>query len=141
MILKEKIDKSTSITIDYLRKKNVLPEETNKIHYHPHHEFVIIDKGFVTYATDNGIINIAEKSIVYMPAHTLHNPFVQKSHPYERYRIKFYPEFADGILTQPHLLNETLKQYYIKQLNENDYNEIYSITKKLYKISNKDNKD
>lgn len=141
MILGENTNKNTPITIDYLKQKCVSPEDTNKLHYHPFHEFVIIDKGFITYTTDNGISKIAEKSIVYMPAHTLHNPFVHKSHPYERYRIRFYPDFADGIITQPHLLSEALKKSYIKQLNKNDFDEIYSITKSLYKIADKDNKD
>lgn len=76
-----------------------------------------------------------------MPAHTLHNPFVQNSHPYERYRIRFYPDFADGIITQPHLMSEALKNPYIKQLNKNDFNEIYSITKGLFKIADKDSKN
>jgi len=141
MILEENTDKNSPIAIDYLKKKCVPPEETNKLHYHPYHEFIIIDKGFITYATDKGIIKIAEKSIVYMPAHTLHNPFVQKSHPYERYRIRFYPDFANGIITQPHLLSEALKSSYIKQLNKNDFDEIYSITGNLYKIADKESKD
>lgn len=141
MILGENTNKNTPITIDYLKQKCVSPEDTNKLHYHPFHEFVIIDKGFITYTTDNGISKIAEKSIVYMPAHTLHNPFVHKSHPYERYRIRFYPDFSDGIITQPHLLSEALKSSYIKQLNKNDFDEIYSITESLYRIADKDNND
>ncbi len=141
MILEENTDKTPSVIVDYLKKKCVSPEDTNKLHYHPYHEFLILDKGFVTYATDNGIIKIAEKSIVYMPAHTLHNPFVQKSHPYERYRIRFSPDFADGIITQPYLLSEALKTSYIKQLNKNDFDEIYSIAESLYKIAAKDSKD
>ncbi len=141
MNLKENADKNPPIAIDYLKKKSVTPEETNKLHYHPYHEFLIVDKGFITYATDNGIINIAEKSIVYMPAHTLHNPFVQKFHQYERYRIRFYPDFSDGIITNPHLLSEALKSSYIKQLKQNDFDEIHSISESLYKIADKDNKD
>lgn len=137
----ENTNKNSPITIDNLKQKSVSPEDTNKLHYHPFHEFLIIDKGFVTYATDNGIIKIADKSIVYMPAHTLHNPFVQNSHPYERYRIRFYPDFCDGIITQPQLLSKALKSSYIKQLNKNDFDEIYSITESLYKIATKENKD
>ena len=141
MIPKENINKKSLITIDYLKKKCVSPEDTNKLHYHPYHEFLVLDKGYITYAADSGIIKVAEKSIVFMPAHTLHNPYVQKSHPYERYRIRFYPDFANGIISKPELLSEALKNSYIKQLSQNDYNEIYSITESLYKIATKDSKD
>jgi len=140
MILEKYTDKKSPITIDFLKKKCVLPEDTNKLHYHSYHELVIIDKGFVTYAIDSGIIKIAERSIVFMPAHTLHNPFVQKSHPYERYRIRFYDDFSKGIITQPNLLDEALKSSYIKQLKQNDFYEIYSIAENLYKIAIKDSK-
>lgn len=141
MVLGENTNKNTVVTIDHLKKKHVSPEETNKLHYHPFHEFIIINKGFITYTTENGTSKIEEKSIVYMPAHTLHNPFVHNSQQYERYRIRFYPDFADEIITQPHLLSEILKRSYIKQLNKNDFDEIYSITESLYTIADKDNKD
>ena len=134
-------DKKEFLAIDYLKRKSILPEDTNKLHYHSCHELVIIDKGFVTYATENGIIKIAEKSIVFMPAHTLHNPFVQETYPYERYRIRFYDDFSKGIIAQENLLKEVLKTSYIKQLNKNDFDEIYSIAESLYKIAVKDNKD
>lgn len=130
----------TNITVDYLKKKLVRPEDTNKIHYHPYYEMVIIDTGFVTYATNSGIIRIADKSIVFMPAHTLHNPFVQ-NHLYERYRIRFNGDFVKGVLTQDTLLDYALKKPYIKQLNQNEFDEIYSIAESLYKLSNKRKKN
>jgi len=141
MVPKEITDKKILISMDYLAQRRVSPEDTNKLHYHPYHEFLILNNGFITYATDNGIVKIADKSIVFMPAHTLHNPFVQDTHPYERYIIRFYPDFADGIISQPDLLAQQLKNSYIKQLSNNDYDEIYSIVKSMYKIVTKDNKD
>ena len=141
MILEDNSNKTTTITIDYLKQKCVSQEDTNKLHYHPFNEFLIIDKGFITYTTENAISKIAEKSIVYMPAHTLHNPFVHESHPYERYRIRFYNDFANGIITQPHLLSKTLKSSYTKQLNKDDFDEIYAITESLHRIADKYNKD
>ena len=140
MFSKENTNKKLSIEIDYLKTRCVSPEDTNKLHYHPYHEFLIIDKGFITYATTNGIINVAEKSIVFMPAHTLHNPYVQNSHPYERYRIRFYSDFDNGIL-QPDLLNKFVNTSYIKQLSNDDYNDIYSIVKGIYKIVTNDTKN
>ena len=98
MPLIENTDKKQLITMDYLKRKHISLEDTNKLHYHAYHEILVVNKGFITYASNDGIIKILEKSIVFMPAHTLHNPFVQTSHPYERYRIRFYSDFADGIL-------------------------------------------
>ena len=106
------MSETRTISVDYLKKKNVAPEDTNKIHYHPYYEMVIVKNGFVTYATDSGIIRIAEKSIVFMPAHSLHNPFVQNQ-PYERYRIQFDADYAKGIF-QDNLLEYALKKPYIK---------------------------
>ncbi len=141
MISEESNNKKMPIEVDYLKKKSVLPEETNKLHYHPYHEFLIINKGFVTYASDSGVVKIIEKSVVYMPVYTLHNPFVQTSYPYERYRIKFSPDFANGIIYQPYLLNVALKKPYIKQLNQHDFDSIYSLTESLYEIANKEYKN
>lgn len=129
----------SSITVDYMKKQHVPPEDTNKIHYHSYHEFLIINQGLVTYATDSGIIKISDKSIVFMPAHTLHNPFVQ-NHPYERYRIRFNADFVKGVLVQDKLLDYTLKKPYIKQLKQNKFDEIYPIVESLYNLSNKTNK-
>ncbi len=140
MIPDDYMDKNTSIAVDYLKKKTILPEETNKIHYHSRHEFVIINKGLATYATNEGAIKISDMSIVFMPAHTLHNPFIKNSTVYERYRIKFTDDFAKGILARPQLLDESLKKPFIKQLNKDDFDEIYSTAEQLYKFSNKDNK-
>lgn len=131
----------SSVTVDYLKKTSVKPEDTNKFHYHPYHEFIIIDKGFVIYASRNNIAKVAEKSIVFMPAHTLHNPFVQENHPYERYRIRFYPNFANKMIKQGHLLDEVLKTPYLKQLKQKDFDEIYSIVGRLYDITNKETKN
>lgn len=124
-----------SFTMDYRRRKSVNPEFTNKIHYHPFHELVIIDKGLVTYATDNGIIKVGEKSIVFMPAQTLHNPFVQGTHTYERYKIRFDSDFAEDMLKNCSLLEEALTKPYIKHLTQEDFNEIYLIAKSLYNIT------
>jgi len=128
----------SSITVDYLKKISVKPEDTNKLHYHPYHEFIIIDKGFVIYASGNNIVKVAGKSIVFNPAHTLHNPFVQESHPYERYRIRFYPDFATEIIKQEYLLDEVVKIPYIKQLKQKDFDKLYSIAESLYAIANKE---
>ena len=137
MTSEEPISKIRPVTVDYLEKKHISPEDTNKLHYHPYNEFIILNKGLVIYATDKGVIKLKEKGIVYMPAHTLHNPFVQSSHPYERYRIRFSTDFANGIITQAHLLDSSLKAPYIKQLNKNDFDEIYLLTQSLYKIYSK----
>lgn len=141
MIPEENTNKKSLVTIDYLKKKCVSPEDTNKLHYHPYHEFIIIDKGFVIYASGNNVAKVAQKSIVFMPAHTLHNPFVQENHPYERYRIRFYPDFANEIIKQEHLLDEVVKIPYLKQLKQKDFDEIYSIAERLYDIESKESKN
>ncbi len=128
-----------NFTVDYLKKRYVPLEDTNKIHYHPYYEILIINNGFLTYTTGSGIIKIAEKSIVFMPMNTMHNPFVQNQ-PYERYRIRLNKDFAKGLLVQEELLDYALKKPYIKQLNQKDFDEIYSITESLYKVFNKNNK-
>lgn len=135
MIKEEYRNQDLPVIVDYMKKKYVSPSDTNRLHYHPYHEIVVIDKGFVTYAADSGIIRVAEKSMVFMPAHTLHNPFVQNSHPYERYKVGFSSDFANGIFVQPHLLDDALKSPYIKRLKQTDYDEIHRIVKALYKIS------
>lgn len=138
-MIQETPNKESPIIVDYYKNKHILPEDTNKILCHPYNKILILNKGSVTYATDSGITNVAEKSIIFMPANLLHNSFVQNQ-PYERYRIKFTHDFTDGIFSDGKILDFALKKPYIKQLEHKDFDEINLLVQSLYKVSAQENK-
>lgn len=128
-------------SVEYLTKKNIKPEDTNKIHFHPFNEIVIIKKGVVHYATDKTVTHLDGESIIYSPEHTLHNNLVLSNNPYERYRIRFDSAFFKDILKENFSFDELLKKPFVKQLTKKDFDEIYSLAESLYKLNGTSDKD
>ena len=112
-------------------KTHVVRSATNRIHNHPYAEIVIVDKGDTVYTSADGTVRLGDKSIVYNPPYSRHNPFVQYSRLYERYKIKFYPEdINDGSD-----LSDILSSPFAKEIPEERFDEIYLATRGLFKDS------
>ena len=125
----------SDVIIDFI-KNRVDPEQTNKLHKHPHSEIVIISSGDMTYSSGSGIENVGEKSVIFNRAGLIHHPFVKQTPIYERYKIKFYEEdlFYQG--NDNSFLQEALKNSFIKPLADEDFNEIYTFARSIYRTKN-----
>ncbi len=131
MINEEYKNEDGLIRIDYMRA-HVSEEETNKIRCHPYSELLVIVKGNVIYGDNMGVSRVSDKSIVFTKAYEIHNPFVQYSHLYERYKILFDKNFVKKLLKSPYGIDDELSFSYRKQLSDNDFDEILGYVKSLY---------
>ncbi|MBO5453416.1 MAG: helix-turn-helix transcriptional regulator [Clostridia bacterium] len=125
-----------NFNMSYL-KKIVYPDTTNRIHCHPYHELVIIEKGFVRYTTNNEIVEVKAPCVVFMPAYTIHNPFVQQTEIYERHKIEFDFGFTDNYFKDTKSLGVLVEKPYIKMISEYDSDEINRLAKSLFNFKNK----
>lgn len=128
---------SGKMLADYMRAR-VTKEETNKIQCHSYSEIVFIKSGDMTYSTGDKIVRISAHSIIYNREGMIHNPFVQYSQIYERYKIKFYEsDLTDGC----EILKDELKESFVKELCEADFDEIYSSVRRIYSALEKNKPD
>lgn len=125
-----------NFNMDYM-KKIVRPESTNRIHCHPYHELLIAETGCIRYTVNNKIIEVKAPFVTFMPSYTIHNPFVQQSQIYERYKIEFDCNFFENFIKDVGLLNYLTDELYIKTLTRYDFDEIDVLVKSLYNLKNK----
>ncbi len=118
-------------------KKIVYPDSTNKIHCHPYHELVVVEKGLIRYTTNNKIIEVKAPCVVFYPSYTIHNPFVQQKETYERYKIEFDLGFINNYIKDTKLLNSLVESSYVKTLSKYEFNEIKVLVKNLFNLKNK----
>jgi hypothetical protein len=128
----EYVNKDGTITVDYM-KKHVPSRDTNNIYCHPYYEIIIIVSGKVTYTANEGVTRIGERSVVFIEPYTVHNPFVHDVQIYERYRIRFYPDFASGLLSDKYSeeLISLLSGSYMKELEDSDFDAVRQANKSL----------
>ena len=122
------------IRVNYLRT-HVAPSETNRLHCHPFYEILLIDKGGIRYSTPDGYTDVTGKTVIFHCVHDIHNPFVQYSQLYDRYRIQFDRSLLDGYFKFHDDIDTALSESYIKHLEDREFEEIYSLTRKLYELS------
>lgn len=136
MLLEEYVSPNTSILMDYFKGMEY-PFAFDRLHFHPYNEFSLVVKGDITYATKNSISKAHDHCVIFSRAQELHNPFVDKSHVYERYQVKFYTNVISDKITQSSALADAINCSYIKQLNSKDFNELLIGIKKLYALIQK----
>lgn len=129
----EYVNKEGTITVDYM-KKHVPSRDTNNIYCHPYYEIIIIVSGKVTYTANEGVTRIGERSVVFIEPYTVHNPFVHDVQIYERYRIRFYPDFASGLLSDKYSeeLISLLSGSYMKELEDSDFEVLYGLIRGVF---------
>lgn len=118
------------ISIDY-EKCYVKRENTNKIISHPFCEVIVLNKGDVVYTAGGRMVHLGDKSVIYNPAGMIHNNFVQQSHIYERYRIRFYGEELSA------MLSDTIATPFTKKLRDEDFTLIFDLAKSIYTSTDK----
>lgn len=136
MILKEYVSPNTPILMDYFKGIEV-PFALDRLHYHPYHEISVVVKGNITYATKNSIAKACDHCVIFSRAQELHNPFVDQTQVYERYQIKFHTKLISDTIIDSLVLEEALKESYIKQLNEKEFNNLLFGVKSLYSLIQK----
>lgn len=133
MINEEYISEDGLIAVDYM--KGYIPEErTNKIWCHPHYELMVVIRGYITYNDNKGVSKVGDKSVVFIKAHEVHNPFVHNSELYERYKVRFSKSFIKEILRDGYDIDDALSISYKKGLSDVDFNEILCLVKSLVEV-------
>ena len=117
--------------IDHMRM-HVKRSSTNRIHNHPYAELVIVDKGDIVYTAGGRIKRVGDKSLLYNPPGAIHNPFVQYSRLYERYKIKFYPSDIIGALQTSDEILKIMSSPLIKEIGDSEHEEIYLAARRLF---------
>lgn len=133
MIREEFSSADGRMQVDYV-KGYIKRENTNKIWCHPQFELLVIVRGNITYNDKKGVTKISDKSVVFFKAHEVHNPCVDETALYERYRVIFFGDAANEILSDSFSLNKELSVSYKKGLSDADFNEILGYIKSLYDI-------
>lgn len=136
MLLEEHVSPNTSILMDYF-KGTEYPFAFDRLHFHPYNEFSLVVKGDITYATKNSISKAHDHCVIFSRAQELHNPFVDNTHTYERYQVKFYTNLISDKITESSILTDAINCSYIKQLNSKDFNELLTGVKNLYTLIQK----
>ena len=140
MIREEFVSADGLMSFDYV-KGYISREDTNKIWCHPQFELLVIVRGNITYNDKRGVTKITDKSVVFFKAHEVHNPCVDESALYERYRIRFYSEATDRILKDGVSIDNLLSLSYKKGLSDSDFNEILCYVKSLYELKSSGEED
>ena len=131
MIREEFLSADGLMKVDYV--KGYIPRETtNKVWCHPQFEILVIVKGSITYNDKKGVSKVGDKSVVFFRAHEVHNPCVDESVLYERYRVSFFGAAASDILGEGFNVDKELSVSYKKGLSDSDFNEIFTYIKSLY---------
>ena len=131
MMQEEYSNADGSITVDYV-KGHIKEEMTNKIWCHPHYELMVIIKGDITYNDTKGVTKVGDRSVVFIKAHEVHNPFVHYSSLYERYRVRFFADFATDVLKDGIEIKKEISESYKKRLSDSDFAEILTCVKTLF---------
>lgn len=124
----EKMPRTGEIIVDHLRRR-VTPDQTNKIHNHSYSEIILIKSGIMTYTTGQKMIRLGVGSVIYNPEGFVHNPFVQYSQVYERYKIKFY---RDGISCGNDIVENIISKEFTKVLSEENFGEMYTRAERIF---------
>ena len=123
-----------SIRCGYM-KDIIKKESTNRIHCHPYAELMVIRQGDVIYTARGETRRLVGKCIIYNPTGTIHNQFVQDHHLYERYKICFYTPDLPASEQESALLSEALALPLIKELEDEDFDLIYTLCKDIASLS------
>ena len=129
-----------SIHCDYMRDI-IEKERTNRIHCHPYAELMVIRQGDVIYTARGETRRLGNKCIIYNRAGMIHNQFVQDDHLYERYKICFYPQDLPASKQEGDLLAKVLDLPLVKELEEEDFDLIYTLCKDIADLSGDINTD
>ena len=129
MLKTEAPPRAGEFIIDHMRS-HVERSSTNRIHNHPYAELVIVDKGDIVYTAGGSLKHLGDKTVIYNPPHAIHNPFVQYSRLYERYKIKFYPGDL-GLFESRSILDTP----FAKEIDEAALDEIYISARGLFRES------
>ena len=129
MISEKRCNPKTNVTVEYM-KGYVPPTKTGKIHCHEYCEMMLIISGSITYADNDVVIKMPEKSLVFTKSHDVHNPSTAPDCLYERYKISFSPALRGEMLGENVL--PLISASYKKRLNDADFAELLIYFKGLY---------
>ena len=131
MIIEEYESDGALLSADYV--KGHIPEErTNKIWCHPNYELMVILSGNITYNDNKGVTKVGDKSVVFIKAHEVHNPFVHSSKLYERYRVRFSKRFISEVLKDGYNIDSIISASYKKGLSDADFSEVLASVKNIF---------
>ncbi len=115
---------------DYVRH-HVREENTNRVHSHAYCELLVINRGDIIYIAQGKMVKLRDKAVIYNRANMIHNNFVQNEHLYERYRINFYEKDVLPQGVDASVLQEVLSASFAKELNDEDFDLIYELSKSV----------
>ena len=116
---------------DYM-KGYVLLESTNKIQCHEFYEILLMERGQATYSSNDGVVKVGDKTLIFTKAREVHNPYTQSTPMYERYKIAFYPEFFKGYLDGNASISDIIASSYKKPLEDGDFFELKTYFKRIF---------
>jgi AraC-like DNA-binding protein len=140
MFIEEFPSDQSGIRIDYM-KGYVLPESTNRIQCHPYYEMLIISKGNVTYSDNKGVSKVSDKSIVFTKAYEVHNPSVNTTQYYERYRLSFEKTLFESLFRDSDMIDKLLSVSYKKGIGDLDFDEVMNEFRRLLAEVKKNDSD
>ena len=124
--------------VSYINTKGSLSEYTDykTLHAHSFDEISLIIQGDIKYISDNLNSHVQGKSLIFSKAYQLHNPYVEKDKPYERYQIYFKHQWLNDMI-----ITNKMSQMdsFIISPSEEDFEELLSYMKLMHGDLNKNN--